>query len=349
MREWTLRVASGETRILLERGGLRDLSRLLVDSGHPLPEIIVSNTTVAPLYAGPAASGLGLDSPIELPDGESFKNWESIELLSMEFLHRDLHRGSSLLALGGGVITDLTGFAASIFMRGVPWVAVPTTLLAMVDASIGGKTGINLPEGKNLLGSFWPPALVIVDPGTLETLPEREFRSGIAEVLKAGWISDHRLISLCADEGTDRIDELISRAIEVKVGIVQADEREAGVRKALNLGHTLGHALESVGAYRRLLHGEAVAWGMRFVLEISRKRGLLSSEAYRMRLNSLRSLGPLPPISDFDTEAIIEVLARDKKRDTEGVEWVLPDENGVLLDQRIESEEIRGFFSGLKA
>lgn len=348
MREWSLRVKTGDTKIQLVKGAFGRLREDIEEAGISLPAAIVSNTTVGPLYGGQLATPLGLDSWIELPDGEKFKNSGSVEALSRDFLARGLHRRSTVLALGGGVITDLTGFAASIFMRGISWIAVPTTLLAMVDASIGGKTGINIREGKNLLGTFWPPKLVLIDPEVLESLPDRELRAGLAEVLKAGWVADPTLSKQMCD-GIEGIPmDLLSRAIEVKVNIVQADEREAGARKALNLGHTLGHALESIGTYTHLLHGEAVAWGMRFVAEVSRKRGLLSPEGYRLRITSLRSLEPLPPIGDFDADAITEFLLRDKKRDAKGVGWVLPTDNGVLLDQRVEAREIRRFFDELK-
>lgn len=348
MKEWTLRTASGETRIILKGGGLRELRRILENCAFALPASIASNSTVAPLYAGRVAEEMGLESWIEIPDGESYKNWESVETLCRYFLREGVYRGSSVLALGGGVITDLSGFAASIFMRGISWIAVPTSLLAMVDASIGGKTGMNLNAGKNLLGTFWPPQLVLIDPETLATLPERELRSGLAEVLKAGWIADPDLMDHTRRIQGDGLRDLISRAIEVKVRIVEADERESGARKALNLGHTLGHALESLSEYRGFLHGEAVAWGMRFVAGVSRRRGLLSEKGYLRRIASIDTLGPLPPVDHLDPEAVTTYLLRDKKRDAEGVAWVLPTDDGVILDQRVEAKEIREFFGKLQ-
>jgi len=349
MKEWKLQTASGMTRILLENGCLAEIRRHLQATGLPAPAALVSNTILAPLYGRETASVLEVEDCIELEDGEWTKNWSSIEKLCREFLRRGIHRNSLVAALGGGVVTDLCGFAASIFMRGIGWIAVPTSLLAMVDASIGGKTGINLQEGKNLLGTFWPPRLVLIDPSVLRSLPEREYRSGLAEVLKAGWIADTELIDLVVQgHPGDGGEEMIRRAMEVKIRIVEEDEREAGARKALNLGHTLGHALESLGAYRDLLHGEAVAWGMRFVAVISRKRGLLGEDAFRLRMDSLDSLGRLPPISGFDPERVLDILARDKKRDSSGVAWVLPTDEGVRLDQRVGADEIRAFFSSLK-
>ncbi len=213
----------------------------------------------------------------------------------------------------------------------------------MVDAAIGGKTGVNLDVGKNLVGAFWHPRLVVADVDTLRTLPQRELRAGLAEVVKSAWIGDHGLLDLVdpdAPIANDLWEKLVRRSMIVKIDIVEADEREAGLRKALNLGHTLGHALETVTGYRRFLHGEAVAWGLRAVTRISRARGLMSSGSAERLERAVSRLEPLPPVADLSADAILEHLARDKKRDDLGVAWVLPTDDGVMLDQRVTAEEV---------
>jgi shikimate kinase / 3-dehydroquinate synthase len=208
-----------------------------------------------------------------LPAGEESKNLELVSYLWKDFLENGLDRNSTVIALGGGVVSDMAGFAASTYMRGIQWIALPTTLLGMVDASLGGKTGIDLPEGKNLVGSFHPPKLVLADPGLLFTLPERELTSGMAEVVKHGIISDPELFGMCKN-GMDwvkqNLEEIVKRAMAVKIQIIEEDPYEKGDRAALNLGHTVGHAVELVSDFE-LRHGEAVAIGM--VMEANMPNG----------------------------------------------------------------------------
>jgi len=341
-----IRVGSGETGIFFGRGLFEEFSRGGLPEGVERPEVLVTNTIVDSLWGRPVRSAFDPCASIALDDGEWTKSWDTIEFLAGRFLEKGVHRGHSVLALGGGVISDITGFAASIFMRGISWAAVPTTLLAMVDASIGGKTGINLDQGKNLLGTFWPPRWIFVDPTVLDTLPSRELRSGLAELIKAAWIGDRKLEELLAGGwpmAPAEKDEAIERGMLVKIGIVEADERESGRRKALNLGHTLGHALESLTSYRRFLHGEAVIWGMKCAAWLSLRRDLLPDQLYRRRVDALDRLGDIPPIADLDPSAVVEHISRDKKRDDSGVAWVLPTPGGVLLDQRVPDSEIREF------
>jgi 3-dehydroquinate synthase len=281
------------------------------------------------------------------PGGESNKNWATVEATCRHWLGTRLDRTSSVLALGGGIVTDTIGFAAATYLRGIAWIAAPTTLLGMVDAAIGGKTGVNLPEGKNLVGAFWPPRLVIADTSTLGTLPPRELRAGLAEVVKAAWISDHSLIDLvpAVDPLTydsltpDDWERLVARSITIKAEVVAADEREAGLRKSLNLGHTLGHALESATTYERFVHGEAVAWGLEAAAILGRRHRVLSTEGERRLRSAAQSLGPRPAIADLDAETVCSYIAVDKKRDADGVAWVLPTDDGVVLDQRVETAE----------
>jgi len=303
---------------------------------------------VGPLYGRRAAQDLGLEAPLELPDGEVNKRWAQVEASCSWFLEQGLHRNQQVAAVGGGVVTDMVGFAAAVYLRGIDWLAVPTTLLAMVDASVGGKTGVNLDQGKNLVGCFWPPRLVVADVTTLATLPARELRAGLAELVKTAWLGDQqalalldRAISKYQDLTPAQWQELVFRAVAVKAEVVQEDEREAGRRQALNLGHTVGHALEAATRYHRFLHGEAVAWGMLAEAILARQRDLLSSQG-QQRLNAaIESLGELPPVADLDLDLIMEHLAHDKKRDDLGIAWALPTDDGVSLGQRFTATEVR--------
>jgi len=346
----------GGYEVVIDRGAVGRLGALLDEREIARPRAAVTNTTVAPLHGRRAAEAAGAPAPFELPDGEAHKRWPAVESVVDRWLDDGLHRGQSVLAVGGGVVTDTVGFAAAVFLRGVDWVAVPTTLLAMVDASIGGKTGINLERGKNLVGAFWAPRLVVADLETLATLPVRELRAGLVEVVKAIWISDHGLLELLASpaDGLAALSEeawetLIARSVQVKAALVAADERESGARKALNLGHTVGHALEAATGYDTFLHGEAVAWGLATVAAIAHRRRLLSAAGVRRLTTALELLGPYPPIRGIGAERLLEHMARDKKRDDLGVGWVLPTDDGVVLDQRVTADEVREVFGELKA
>ncbi len=314
--------------------------------------LLVTDTTVGPLHGLKAGEAVDARAVVELPPGEPSKAWPQVERILAAALAAGLGRGDVLVAVGGGVVTDMTGFAASILMRGVRWLAAPTTVLAMVDAAVGGKTGINLPQGKNLAGTFWPPLAVVADVGTLRTLPEREIRAGLAEVVKAAWIGDRELLGLLDPlpdpAETGRWTAIVARAVRVKAQIVEQDERESGLRRVLNLGHTLGHALEAATEYRRFLHGEAVAWGMLAAGRIALGRGLLSEEAWHRLETAIATLGPLPPVGDLGIDSLEPFLARDKKRDAAGVAWVLPTDGGVAADQRIAPEELMVAWNGVR-
>jgi len=338
--------AHGNYRVRVGPGTLHRLGEVLEEEGVRAPDAVVSDTTVGPLHGRTAAAALGL-SLLELPGGESNKTWATVEAACRSWLGEGLDRGASVLAVGGGIVTDTIGFAAASYLRGIAWIAAPTTLLGMVDAAIGGKTGINLREGKNLIGAFWPPRLVVADTGTLATLPERELRAGLAEVVKTAWIGDHGLLGAVPDVG-DRTygaappetwDDIVARSVAIKAAIVAADEREAGRRKALNLGHTIGHALEAATRYERFLHGEAVAWGLEAAALLGRRRGLLSTAGERDLRTAVDRLGERPGIADLDAEHVCGFIAVDKKRGVAGVAWVLPTDDGVVLDQRVDTAE----------
>lgn len=334
----TVEVISGRGpyRVVVGGGVRHGLADLCAEEGVPKPAAVVTNTTVGPLYGREIAGALGAGQPVELPDGEAYKRWAQVEGVCGRLLAGAVHRGGSLAAVGGGVVTDTAGFAAAVFLRGIAWVAVPTTLLGMVDAAVGGKTGINLDDGKNLVGAFWPPSLVVADVETLRTLPGRELRAGLAEVVKTAWLGDHGLLELLPTDGSQPAwEEIVVRSVRVKADVVSTDEREAGRRKALNLGHTLGHALETVTGYTRFLHGEAVAWGIALAARLASGAGMLSDDGCCRLTSALRAVDPLPPIADLDPDAILTCLASDKKRDEAGLAWVLPTDDGVALDSRV--------------
>ena len=288
---------------------------------------LVSNVTVAPLYLdalakGMAKVGVGV-TPIILPDGEEHKNWESLNLIYDALLANRCDRGTTVVALGGGVIGDLAGFAAATYQRGVPFVQIPTTLLSQVDSSVGGKTGINHPRGKNMVGAFWQPRLVLADTDTLKTLPARELSAGMAEVIKYGLIRDLPFLDwLEANmEGLLARDAaLLAHAIERscanKAEVVAADEYEtaaAGGRALLNLGHTFGHAIETGMGYGEWLHGEAVAAGTVMAVELSHRLGWLSA-ADVVRVRRLLASAGLPVKGpDLGAERYLELMSHDKK------------------------------------
>jgi 3-dehydroquinate synthase len=341
-----LKSAHGDYTTVVGPGSLGRIAEVFKQEGLVLPRSIVTDTTVGPLHGRRPAEALALRM-FEIPGGETHKNWTTIDGILSHWLALGLDRGGSVIAIGGGIVTDTVGFAAATYLRGISWVAAPTTLLGMVDAAVGGKTGVNLPQGKNLIGSFWPPRLVVADTATLATLAARELRAGLAEVVKAAWISDHDLLGLLpetAEIGYDSLEpreweNLVARSVAIKAEIVNADERESGLRKVLNLGHTMGHALEAATRYERLLHGEAVAWGLEAAAIIGRRHGLLSVEGERALRAAVAGLGRKPDIADLDAETVCGFIAVDKKRDAEGIAWVLPTDDGVVLDQRVETSE----------
>jgi 3-dehydroquinate synthase len=285
---------------------------------------IVTNTTVAPLYLAMLTEPLkraGVDViPIVLPDGEAYKNTDTLNLIYDALLKNRSERNTTLIALGGGVIGDLTGYAAATYLRGVPFIQVPTTLLSQVDSSVGGKTGINHPLGKNMIGAFYQPQLVLADIDTLNTLPERELSAGLAEVIKYGLIRDaaffewleanmHRLMALDAEA----LNYAIYRSCENKAEVVAADEREAGERALLNLGHTFGHAIENAMGYGVWLHGEAVAAGTMMAADLSRRMGWLQEEDVS-RIAAIFEAANLPTDPPaLGVDRYLDLMGLDKK------------------------------------
>jgi 3-dehydroquinate synthase len=272
------------------------------------------------------------EAPITLflPPGEPHKTMASVDRLTREMIRAGGDRGSLLIALGGGIVGDVGGFVASIFMRGIPYVQVPTTFLSQVDSSVGGKAGVNLPEGKNLVGSFYHPRAVFADTGVLGTLSDRELRAGLMESIKAGIIRDRGLLRFMEEEAEailDRdpkaLERVIAASIRMKAGVVGSDERECGLRMILNFGHTVGHALEQVTRYKAMLHGEAIAWGMVAALSVGRRRGTISA-AQMDRLESLiYRYGPLPALK-LRAKKIVAATSSDKKNVGGVRRFVLP-------------------------
>jgi len=273
---------------------------------------------------------------LEMPDGERSKRLATLEKLAEKLVKLGADRGITLIALGGGVVCDVTGFLASVYMRGVEVIQMPTTVLAQVDAAIGGKTAVNLVSGKNLIGTFHQPRAVLIDPAVLETLPPREYRAGLYEALKSGIIGDTALFKLFEDrhrEILERdpaiVEKVIADSVRLKAAVVSADEREGGQRQVLNLGHTIGHAIEAETGYKHLLHGEAVAWGMLAATHIALSTGKLDSVTAGRISNAIFSLGDLPRMQ-WQTANIVKRLKSDKKTRQGMVHFILPREIGKV-------------------
>lgn len=323
--------------------GLLNITNTFANLPKASSVLIVSNTTVAPLYAERLQTALAQHyktvHTVVLPDGEVYKNWETLNLIFDGLLSHGCDRKTMLFALGGGVIGDMTGFAAACYMRGVPFVQIPTTLLSQVDSSVGGKTGINHPLGKNMIGAFYQPLRVVCDLDTLRTLPERELAAGLAEVIKYGPIADAAFLDwietnlnhLLARE-TEALAYAIQRSCEIKAWVVGQDERESGLRAILNFGHTFGHAIEAGMGYGAWLHGEAVGCGMVMAAQLSHELGLLDA-AYVERLKTLIQRAGLPVVAPRLSHSVdsdnagryLELMRVDKKAEAGEIRFVLID------------------------
>jgi 3-dehydroquinate synthase len=335
--------------ILLHGSSIRVGQALFSDAGAIIGEIapahryaLITDSNVGPLYAEKVRKQLekGTADILTIPAGESNKTRESWARLTDQMLAKKYGRDSVVIALGGGVVGDLAGFVAATFMRGIPVVQIPTTLVAMVDAAIGGKTAVDTPAGKNLVGAFHPPAAVLVDPQLLATLPLREMRAGFAEIVKHGVIADDvylREVASGASEmlsaggsASDRMLSLIVRSIEIKAEIVSRDEREEGLRKTLNFGHTIGHAIELVSGYS-LLHGEAVAIGMALEGRLAESIGVAKVGTAATIVKALQSAGlPTDLPTSFQVEEVIEAMKSDKKGVSGKTRFALPLRVGAM-------------------
>lgn len=316
---------------LIAEGGLRHLGEYLTDRGLRGPIALVSDSHVGYIYLAMAEEALRekgfYASAFCIPAGEANKTIDSVLAVWDFLIHAGIERGSTVVALGGGVTGDLTGFAAATFLRGVDWVNVPTSLLAMVDSSLGGKTGIDLPQAKNLVGAFHSPRLVVADPDVLKTLPERELRGGLAEVVKHGVIGDPELFDLCArgwNAVNDHLDWLVRRAMAVKVRVIEQDPYEKSLRQALNLGHTIGHGVEIASDFR-LSHGEAVAIGTVAEARLAERIGLAEAGLANQIEAAFSGLGlPIRIPYGLDGDRILQAMLLDKKRSAGKVRFALP-------------------------
>lgn len=333
----TLNVSLGERSypIYLGEGILSHAGELLEEAGCKEKVGIVTNPTVAGLYLQPVQEALGRSGfevmVMLVPEGEEHKNLKSLAAIYDQLIRGRFERRSCVMALGGGVIGDLAGFAAATFLRGIPYVQVPTTLLAQVDSSVGGKTGVNHKEGKNLIGAFYQPKAVLIDVGALRTLPRRELLAGLAEVVKYGIIEDPSLFALLEEKlerllALDRglLEEAIAASCSIKARVVEKDEREEDYRSVLNFGHTIGHALESLTGYEKFLHGEAVAIGMAQAASISAHEGCCGEECLR-RIQQLLTRAGLPTVMppNIKPADLVKKMEVDKKSAGGKIKFVL--------------------------
>jgi len=312
--------AAGAYPVVIGPGTLATLPRLLEQSGLGPRRVVVSSPLVWELHGGAVRKASTEREPILVPDGERFKNTATVGRVYESLIQMGADRSTVLIAMGGGVIGDLVGFAAATYLRGVRLVHVPTTLMAQVDSAVGGKVGVNHTLGKNLIGAFHAPRLVLADPTVLPTLPRREFRAGLYEVIKYGIIASPSLFARVETglpalfaRDTDVLAQVVAESCRIKAAVVSADERESGLRRVLNFGHTVGHALEAVTKYRRFRHGEAVAYGMLAALALGTARGVTPLEVRDRAAALIGKLGPLPPVADLSVREVFGAIGHDKK------------------------------------
>lgn len=339
MSERRVRVRLGDRSytVAIGDGLIADLGRRVrrAIGRRPGSALVISNPTVWALYGERVQESLG-DAGYAVAvhlmgDGERFKKLGELERAIGSAALAELERGDPVVALGGGVVGDLAGLVAALYMRGTPFVQVPTTLLAQIDSSVGGKVAVNHAAGKNLIGAFHQPVAVVADTSTLATLPRRELRAGLFEAIKYGLLGDASLFSwmerrmdaLCAGSPDD-LAHLTAVCCRIKARVVEADETEAGLRRVLNLGHTVGHAIETATRYRRLLHGEAVGYGLEAAAMIGVALGTLSTAEAGRILRLIASVGPRPGIDDLDPDVLIAAMRHDKKRTAGRVAFIVP-------------------------
>jgi len=338
--------------IIIQAGLLDQAGECLRPLAKSANAVVVTNAVVNRLYGSRLMRSLQAagfrTSVICLPDGERTKSLRWVSAILDELVRRRYERTTVLLALGGGVVGDLAGFAAAVYLRGIPFVQVPTTLVAQVDSSIGGKTGVNHPLGKNLIGSFYQPQLVLSDPDVLHTLPAREYRAGLAEVIKYGVIADARLFKFLETgmQGILNFDpaavhHIIQSSSASKATVVSQDEREGDRRRILNFGHTLGHALETVTKYRRYRHGEAVAIGMVVAARLAVQLGLADTRVAARIRDLVHKAGLPDQLPPYPATALLRAMRQDKKVQDQRIHFVLPDRIGHVSVQPVDESHIR--------
>jgi 3-dehydroquinate synthase len=323
--------------IVVERGALSKLGEHIPAGAGTV--FFLSTEDVWKLHGAPLLTAIG-DRPkhvLFFPGSESRKRLVEVEALAEQLMSHGADRSSIVVACGGGIVTDVGGFLAAIFMRGIPVIQIPTTLLAQVDAAIGGKTGVNLVAGKNLIGSFHQPLAVLIDPAVLDTLPEREYRAGLFEIIKHGVIADPDLFWLMRREpkrvmshAPDVVDRMICDSVRIKAEVVSGDEKEEDRRRILNYGHTFGHALEAETGYAQFLHGEAVAWGMKAAAHLGEMEGMITGKEKSEMLDCIDAYGPFPPLQGLDAGRLAARLKNDKKTLKGKIHFVLPERIGAV-------------------
>ena len=316
---------------LVERGSIECLTKYLPAKHGSI--FVVSTRDVWDLYGNRVRAALGQRSvqPVFFIGGEDNKRLSHIERMADQMVEYGADRSSLVIALGGGIVTDMGGFLAAIFMRGIPVIQIPTTLLAQVDAAVGGKTGVNLSQGKNLIGSFHQPLAVLIDPSVLVSLPRREYHAGLYEIIKSGVIRSEPLFRIFAERHDDIlaqkpevVDHIVAESVRIKAEVVSADERESGLRRILNFGHTFGHALEAETGYTKFLHGEAVSWGMRAATHLAAGLKMLPDSDSSAIINVLDRYGPIPDCRGIGRSELQVRMLKDKKTIQSRVHFVLP-------------------------
>lgn len=351
----TVRVELGDRSydIVIEAGLISKIGGCLKAMGFSGRAAIITNPVVDGLYGGAVKKSLeqaGLNPVVFIvPDGEEHKSLSEAGSLYDRMIDARMERSSPVIALGGGVIGDLSGFVAATYLRGVPYIQVPTTLLAQVDSSVGGKTAVNHPKGKNLIGAFYQPKAVFIDPLLLKSLDMREKRAGIAEIIKYGVIWDKEFFEFMEEDPDalllqgDRLEKAIERSCAIKASVVSADEREAGVRAILNFGHTFGHAIEAVTGYGTYRHGEAVAMGMCMASDLSRFLGLCPEKTAKRIKALVERAGLATGVAGLDPEDIIRAMAFDKKVVSERSRFVLVTEIGHVVLKDVKEDDVMEF------
>ena len=333
--------------VLLDTGVLDRVGQVLDELKLPARRFVVSSPLVWKLYGTRLTRSARKIEPILVPDGERNKQLGTVVRIYDALVKATADRSSTLVTLGGGVIGDMAGHAAATYLRGIPLVHIPTTLLAQVDSSIGGKVGVNHPLGKNLIGSFFQPHAVLIDPSVLASLPRREFRAGLYEVIKYGVTSSPSLfdrigrdLKAIFNREPAALMPIIAESCQIKATVVAADEKESGIRRILNFGHTAGHGIEAVTKYKRFRHGEAVAYGMLVAAQLSVSRGALAETDRKALADLIASLGPIPPISDLSAAQMLEAIRHDKKVVAGRLHFVLPTAIGAwaIVDDVTEKE-----------
>ncbi len=359
MKTVNVKLGARSYDILIASGLLTSLSRLFESYQIRRRLFLIANPKVFKLYGEDMQANLGAAgyqvTQIMIPDGEKYKTLQTLENIYTYLIAQGADRHSAIVALGGGVTGDLSGFAAATFHRGIPYVQIPTTLLSQVDSSVGGKTGVNHSLGKNLIGAFYQPTLVCIDVQTLNSLPERELQSGLYEALKYGLIYDPDFFSYFESHLTDLkrrvpdvLETVISRCCEIKAEVTSIDEAEADLRRILNFGHTYGHAIEAAAGYGSITHGEGVAYGMIGAVRLSQERGYLDASAADRLTRCILAVGPLPAIDFLPVDDVFEAMARDKKRHHGDINFVLLERIGkTTVASSVKEESLREIWSSL--